>query len=115
MLMDPENPAEPLLLFPQDTITLVAPQYTYTGGNWVPTSEGKTTITAKMSKTKLDMLPQIKSIIYAAYIDDDSLADEYKTNDQFKVKLTDDEGLTLKIGLTAHAEAIMDLDNIGKK
>ena len=68
-----------------------------------------------MSKKKMDMLPQIKSIIYAAYIDDDSLADEYKTNDQFKVKLTDDEGLTLKIGLTAHAEAIMDLDNIGKK
>lgn len=115
MLMDPENPAEPLLLFPQDTITLVAPQYTYTGGHWVPTADGKTTITAKMSKKKMDMLPQIKSIIYAAYIDDDSLADEYKTNDQFKVKLTDDEGLTLKIGLTAHAEAIMDLDNIGKK
>lgn len=111
-MKDPEDPSKPLLLFPQDTIRLVAPQYAFSGGTWVPTSEGRTTITAKLSKKKLDMLPSIKYITYFAALDDDSLADEYKTNDQFKVKITDDEGLTLKIGLTAHGEAIFDLNNL---
>lgn len=109
ILMDPDDPTKPLLLFPQDTILLKAPTYEYSLGTWHMVSEGQTVITAKMSKKKLDVLPQVKSIIYSGLIDDESLDYAYQKG-IFNVKLTDDAGLAIKIALTAHADAIFSFD-----
>jgi hypothetical protein len=55
------------------------------------------------------MLPQIKSIHYDARIDDKSLDDAYSKG-MSNIRITDDQGITLKIGVTAHVDAIFDLN-----
>ena len=74
---------------------------------------GKTTLTAKMSKQKLNMLPKIKNIVYFAELENTSLHDEYETikgDKQFTAKVTADSGLTIKIGLTAQADIVLNLN-----
>ena len=110
MIMDPTDPSKPLLLFPQDTVRFVAPTYEYSLGNWQMIKRGETTITAKMTKEKMDLLPKVDHIIYSGLIDDRSLAYAFKKG-VFNVKLTEDSGLTLKIALTAHADAILNFES----
>lgn len=114
MLMDPEDSSKPLLLFPQDTLKFVAPTYSYNLGNWQITERGETVVTAKMSKEKMNMLPEISYITYSALIDDRSLEYAFDRG-MFNVKLTEDAGLTLKIALTAHADAILNFDSKNKQ
>lgn len=111
-IMDPNDPSKPLLLFEEDMLTFVAPEYAYEGGNWTRKSVGKTVLTAKMTKQKLNMLPKIKNIIYFAELENTSLHDEYETikgDKQFTAKVTADSGLTIKIGLTAQADIVLNL------
>ncbi len=108
IIKDPIDSTKPLMLFPQDTITLKAPNYVKSGGTWNNTP-GETVITARLSKKQLDMLPQIKSIHYDARIDDKSLDDAYSKG-MSNIRITDDQGITLKIGVTAHVDAIFDLN-----
>ena len=110
LLMDPSDPSKPLLLFPDDTIRLAPPTFNYAGGNWNITEPGETVIIANLTKEKLDLFPQIKSIIYTAVVDDESLDYAFKYNDKFKVRITDDARLTMKIGITAKVDAILNFD-----
>lgn len=114
IIMDPDTLTKPLLLFPSDTIMLKAPEFKTEGGNWSMKAPGETVIIARLSKRKLDMLPKIKSIVYSAVIDDESLQTAY-TDGMNNVKITADEGLTLKIGITAQVDAILNFDNKDKK
>ena len=108
-MKDPEDPTKPLLLFPSDTITLKAPNYEKDGGNWVPKSPGETVITAQLTKRQVDLLPLIKHIRYTAIINDKSLSDAYSKG-LSNIRITDDQGLTLRIGVTAHVDAILNFD-----
>ena len=111
VIMDPDTAAQkPLMLFPEDTITLKAPNFELVSGSWSAKTPGETIITAQLNKRQLDMLPKIKSIVYTAIIDDRSLQDAYRAgmND---VRITADEGLNIHIGLTAHIDAILNFNN----
>lgn len=110
IIMDPADPTQPLLLFKQDTITLQAPTYEYQNGAWVPTQPGVTTISASLTKAELDLFPKIKNILYTAIVDDQSLQSAYSKG-MDNVKLTADEGLTFKIGLSAQVDAVLNLNN----
>jgi len=110
VIMDPVDPTQPLLLFKQDTITLQAPTYEYQNGVWVQTMPGETSITASLTKAELDLFPQIKNILYTAIVDDQSLQNAYSRG-MDNVKLTADEGLTFKIGLSAQVDAVLNFNN----
>ena len=114
VIMDPDTATKPLLLFPADTITLKAPDFKNEGGNWSMREPGETIITANLNKRQLDLMPKIKSIVYTAIVDDKSLQDAYSKG-MSNVKITADEGLTLKIGLTAHVDAILNLSGNKKQ
>jgi len=107
IIMDPDDPTKPLLLLPEDTLRLVAPTYEYKLGRWDLVKEGETTIIASVNKKKMDLLPKIKSMTYYGYIDDESLDYAYKQG-YFNVRLTEDAGIKLKIGLSAKVDAIFD-------
>ena len=109
-IMDPADPSKPMTLFAEDSLTFVAPQYEYIGGNWQRTSEGKTVITAQLSKEKLNLLPKVKNIVYSAVLENKTLQDEYDAKRGFTAKITEDSGLTLKIGLTAQADVVLNLN-----
>lgn len=106
MLMDPDSAGMPLLLFPQDTILIAPPTFAYINGQSVPTAPGKTNIRAELTKKKLNMLPEIKSIIYNAIIDDESMAYIFKDNPNFCSKIRAEEKLTFEIGVTANVDAV---------
>ena len=109
-IMNPEDPSKPLTLFAEDSLTFVAPQYEYIGGNWQRTSDGKTVFSVLLTKDKLNMLPKIKNIVYTAQLENRTLQDEYDTKQGFTAKITEDTGLTLKIGLTAQADIVLNLN-----
>ena len=66
---------------------------------------------AELDKEHLDMFPQIKKIVYKAILDDQTLDYAYKQGN-FNVKLTEDNDVTIKVGLTANVEAVL---NFNKK
>ncbi len=107
IIMDPEDNTKPLLLFPEDTVKLQAPTYVKESGNWVPKTPGETTIFANLSQAELNLFPKIKQIAYYAQIDDESLQEAYSKGLE-NIRLTDDQGLTVKLGLSASVDAILD-------
>lgn len=113
IIMDPENPSEPFLLFPEDTVRIDAPSFAKVGGQWTPTKPGETVTIASMNKAQLEVFPKIKSIKYTIIVDDNSVQEAYKNGlDNIRIKGTD--VLKLGIGLTAHVDAMLNFDN-GKK
>ena len=113
-MKDPEDPTMPLMLFPADTIALKAPALAKEGGQWGIKEPGETLITAKLTKKQLDMLPLIKSIRYSAVINDKSLEDAYSKGLN-NIRITDDQGITLKIGITAQVDAVLNLNGQKKQ
>ena len=107
IIMDPADNTKPLLLFKQDTVVLQAPNYVKEAGSWIPKTTGETTIIANLTKAELDLLPTIKHIVYYAVIDDRSLQDAYAKGLQ-NIRITEDQGLTIKIGLSANVDAVLD-------
>ena len=108
IVMDPADPSKPLLLFKSDTINFVAPKYGKEGGTWRVEQPGETTIIANLNEKELRMFPQIKHIAYFAFIDDETLAEAYSKGLE-NIRLAEDQGLNIKIGLTAHVDAILQL------
>ena len=68
-------------------------------------------LTLKVDKDKLNTLVKVKNIVFDASLDDESLAYVYDKG-YFNVKLTEYEGLTIKIGVGASVEAILGLDSL---
>ena len=109
IIMDPENPNKPLCLFPEDTIRIAPPEYTYSLGNWNMANPGETTIIASLTKQSLSVVPQIKRIVLSAIVDDEALQYAYQQG-IFNVRITQDAGLKLKIGLAAQVGAVLNLN-----
>ena len=109
VIMDPDDPTQPLIIVPGDTLLIPAPDYEKAGGTWRMSKEGENVVMVALTKKKLDMLPRIKSIVYTASIDNASLQEAFNKG-MADIRLTEDEGITIKIGVTAHVEALLDFD-----
>ena len=107
IIKDPVDPTKPLLLFKQDTVKLQAPDYVKTGGIWQADKPGETTIIANLTKEEMQLLPEVKNIAYYAIVDDESLQAAYDKGLE-NIRLTDDQGLTVKIGIAAEVDAVLD-------
>lgn len=107
-IKDPDDPTKPLIFFAEDTVRLKAPNYEKVNGIWIQKSPGETVITARLTKRQLDLLPTVKSIVYSAMINDKSLEDAYAKGME-NIRITDDQGLKIRLGLTAHVDAILNL------
>lgn len=106
IIMDPADNTKPLLLFKRDTVQLQAPNYVREGGNWVAKEPGETTILVGLTKPEMELLPKINKIAYWAFIDDDSMEEAFKKG-MSNIRLTDDQGLTIKIGISANVDAVL--------
>ena len=106
-LKDPADPSKLFNPFLEDTIRINPPRYEKNSlGGWIPVEQGKSIFTAQLTKEKLNMMPQIKAIIYHVIIDNASLAEAYKDG-LSEIPLTDKQRLELNIGLTAKIDAVM--------
>ena len=70
---------------------------------------GETTIIASLTKQSLSAVPQIKRIVLSAIVDDEALQYAYQQG-IFNVRITQDAGLKLKIGLAAQVGAVLNLN-----
>lgn len=111
--MDPEDPTKPFLIVPEDTVRIVAPKFEYRLSNWAMVEPGQTVIIASVNKKRVDILPLIKKIVYYAQIDDESMANAYKAGN-FNVRITEDAGLKIGIGLTTKLDAIFNFNKDNK-
>lgn len=111
VILDPET-NEPFLIAGTDTLLIPTPDYTFnpSTATW-DIKGGKMILTLKVDKDKLNTLVKVKNIVFDASLDDESLAYVYDKG-YFNVKLTEYEGLTIKIGVGASVEAILGLDSL---
>ena len=111
-IKDPKDPSKLFNPFTEDTLHIAPPRYEKNSfGGWSPADggRGKTLFTAAMTKEKLDVLPKIKKIVYTVIIDNDALNYAFKQGLN-EVPLTEQQRLELSIGITAHVDAIMNLN-----
>ena len=109
IIKDPKDATKPLLLFEEDTIRLVAPTYANNDG-WHKAAPGKTQILGYLTQEKLDLLPEIKKVVYTVVLDDESLGEAYKQG-LTKVSIKDTDKLKLIIGLAANVDARLNFNN----
>ena len=109
-LMDPEDKSKLFNPFAEDTIRINPPRFEKNAmGGWAPVEKGKSIVTAKLTKKKLDMMPYVKNIIYRVIIDNASLEEAYQQG-LHEVPLTAEQRLELNIGLTAKIDAVMNFN-----
>ena len=111
VVIDPQT-NNPLLLTDSDTILIPAPdhQFTQSTSSWAVTPS-QMTATIKVDDDKLNTLAAVKQIIFRASLDDESLAHAYDQG-HFNVKFTKYEGLSVKIGIGASLDAVLDLNSV---
>ena len=120
VIIDPKT-EKPFLITENDTVLIPSPKYTYSAGTstWIPEAVNLTEMIL-VDREDLPTLRAIKSIAFYALLDDKSLSDVFeqaadpKVGD-FTTKLTEGEGLRIKIAVGANAEAILNFDSSDNK
>ena len=112
VIIDPKT-EKPLLITENDTILIPSPEYTYNdlALTWTP-KPVEHVETVYVDREDLETLRKIKSIAFYALMDDKSLSEVYKAGN-FNAKLTDGEGLRIKVGVGANVEAILQVLETG--
>lgn len=108
VIIDPKTD-QPLRITGKDTVHIPSPEYTYNdlALNWIPTPVEHVE-TIQVDKEDLETLRKIKNILFYVQMDDDALSDIFKEGN-FTTKLTDKEGVRVKIGIGANVEAVLQL------
>ncbi|MBR4431632.1 MAG: hypothetical protein IKS76_00360, partial [Paludibacteraceae bacterium] len=112
VIMSPDDPSKPFIVFTQDTISF-APRKIKNGEITKNDEPGETTIIANLEKKDIDMLPKVKAISFECIIDDKALDYAYKQG-LTNIKLTEEQDLTIKLGLTANVNAVLNFDKDNK-
>lgn len=112
MLMSPDDPTKPFIVFTEDTV-LFEPRKIKNGEITKNDEPGETTIIANLEKKDVDMLPKIKAITFECIVDDKSLDYAYKQG-LTNIKLSEDQDITIKLGLTANVNAVLNFNNDNK-
>ena len=109
VVIDPKT-EKPFLITGNDTVLIPSPEYTYNelALNWIPKPVNRVE-TIRVDRETLETLQKVKSIALYASIDDHALSDVFAEGN-FTTKLTDKEGLRIKIAVGANIEAILKLD-----
>lgn len=120
VIIDPKT-EKPLLLTETDTVLIPSPKYTYDAKSltWSVKEgdEGVKVETILVDRNYLETLAKVKTIAFYALMDDKSLSDVFAqgaSSTNFTSKLTEKEGLTVKINVGANIEAILKLNSSDK-
>lgn len=112
VLMSPDDKTKPFIVFTQDTITF-EPRKIKNGEITKNDEPGETTIIANLTKKEIDMLPKVKAITFECIVDDKSLDYAYKQG-LTNIKLTEEQDITIKLGLSANVNAVLSFDKDNK-
>ena len=120
VVIDPKT-EKPLQLTGTDTVLIPSPKYTLDNRSltWSVKEgdEGVKVETILADKNYLETLAKVKTIAFYALMDDQSLSDVFAqgaSSTNFAAKLTEKEGLTVKISVGANIEAVLKLNSSDK-
>ena len=120
VIIDPKT-EKPLLLTGTDTVLIPSPKYTCDDRSltWSVKEgdEGIKVETILVDREYLETLAKVKTIAFYALMDDKSLSDVFAqgaSSTNFTAKLTEKEGLKVKISVGANIEAVLQLNSSDK-
>ena len=111
-IKDPTDESKLFNPFMEDTLRINPPRFEKNAmDQWVPVEDGKSVMTAYMSKDKLSVVPNIKKITYQLIIDNEALNYAFDANPGLpEAPLTSDQTVQLTIGLTAQIDAVLNFN-----
>ena len=105
VVIDPKT-NKPLLITKQETILIPSPKYKEGDKNPKPVKKVET---ISVDKEDLATLRKVESIVFHAWLDDESLSEEFKNQTNFTTQLRPQDGLRVKIAVGADVEAVLQL------
>lgn len=107
-----DRTGEPLRLTQNDTLFIKAPEYSIGAeGEMIISQPGTMDDAISISKDKLEKIDELKALSYMVIVDDKSLHSAFESNENFKIRITDDSRLKLQIGIGAKLGAVFNFTN----
>ena len=107
-----ERTGEPLRLTQNDTLFIKAPEYTVGAeGEMIIGQPGSLEDAINITKEKLERFDELKALSYTVIVDDKSLHSAFESDENFKIRITDDSRLKLQIGIGAKLGAVFNFTN----
>ena len=102
-----DRTGEPLRLTQNDTLFIKAPEYTVGAeGEMIISQPGSLEDAINITKEKLERFEELKALSYTVIVDDKSLHSAFESDENFKIRITDDSRLKLQIGIGAKLGAV---------
>ena len=107
-----DRTGEPLRLTQNDTLFIKAPEYTVgVEGEMIISQPGSLEDAINITKEKLERFDELKALSYTVIVDDKSLHSAFESDENFKIRITDDSRLKLQIGIGAKLGAVFNFTN----
>ena len=107
-----DRTGEPLRLTQNDTLFIKAPEYSIGAeGEMIISQPGTMDDAISISKDKLEKFDDLKALSYMVIVDDKSLHSAFESDENFKIRITDDSRLKLQIGIGAKLGAVFNFTN----
>lgn len=111
VLMDPKLKTEPFRIAETDTLHIEAPATTKSQGVTIIDKEkpGRSVYAIALDREHMEVINKIKSIRFYAELDAQPLDPD--VNEEFKIRITSEDPLKVKIALSAYVDAVLNFDN----
>ena len=107
-----DRTGEPLRLTQNDTLFIKAPEYAVGAeGEMIIGQPGSLEDAINITKEKLERFEELKALSYTVIVDDKSLHSAFESDENFKIRITDDSRLKLQIGIGAKLGAVFNFTN----
>ena len=107
-----DRTGEPLRLTQNDTLFIKAPEYTVGAeGEMIIGQPGSLEDAINITKEKLERFDELKALSYTVIVDDKSLHSAFESDENFKIRITDDSRLKLQIGIGTKLGAVFNFTN----
>ena len=107
-----DRTGEPLRLTQNDTLFIKAPEYAVGAeGEMIISQPGSLEDAINITKEKLERFDELKALSYTVIVDDKSLHSAFESDENFKIRITDDSRLKLQIGIGAKLGAVFNFTN----
>ena len=107
-----DRTGEPLRLTQNDTLFIKAPEYTVGAeGEMIISQPGSLEDAINITKEKLERFDELKALSYTVIVDDKSLHSAFESDENFKIRITDDSRLKLQIGIGTKLGAVFNFTN----
>lgn len=108
LIMDPSDPTKPLRFGDSDTVQIATPTIVYEQAQSHVGEPGKTMYTLKVDQQHFDAFAKVKMLVVDALVDAQGLDEAYQKDDDFRLTITNQDDLRIKVGICADMKAVVD-------